>query len=103
MDNEIRQHILSVDTWIRLAYMILFVFLLMVARFVVLVIAVLQFLTVLITGKDNARLRNLGQVTGKWIYQSVSFLTFNSAQKPFPFSDWPETDDMLTEQKTSDT
>lgn len=81
---------LDPETWIRFAYMVLFSFLLVAARIVVAVVAVAQLLLVLITGVDNENLRNLGQGIGKWIYQAIMFLTFNSEQKPFPFDEWPE-------------
>jgi len=51
-----------------------------------------QFLLVLVTGSDNENLRNLGQGLGKWIYQTVMFLTFNTESKPFPFDEWPVID-----------
>ena len=80
------------NTWIRLAYMVLFGFLLMVARLVIAVVVVVQFLLVLVIGSDNKNLRNLGQGLGKWVYRTVMFLTFNAEEKPFPFDEWPSTD-----------
>jgi hypothetical protein len=80
------------NTWIRLAYMLLFITLLMAARLIVAVVVVVQFVIVLVTGKDNQNLRNLGQGLGKWVYQAVMFLTFNSDNKPFPFDEWPVLD-----------
>ena len=77
------------NTWIRLAYMLLFGILLMAARLVISLVVVVQFLLVLIIGSDNENLRNLGQGLGKWVYQTVLFLTFNSEAKPFPFDEWP--------------
>ena len=79
-------------TWIRLAYMMLFTLLLMAARLVVTLVVIVQFLLVLVAGHDNENLRNLGQGLGKWIYQTVMFLTFNTESKPFPFDEWPEVD-----------
>ena len=78
--------------WIRLAYMMLFTLLLMAARLVVTLVVIVQFLLVLVAGHDNENLRNLGQGLGKWIYQTVMFLTFNTESKPFPFDEWPEVD-----------
>ena len=75
----------NANTWIRLAYMLLFTLLLMAARLVVSIVVFVQFLLVLVTGSDNENLRNLGQGLGKWIYQTVMFLTFNTESKPFPF------------------
>ena len=82
----------NVDTWIRLAYMVLFALLVMAARLVVSIVVVLQFALVLVFGKDNENLRNLGQSLGKWVYQAIMFLTFNSNDKPFPFDEWPVLD-----------
>lgn len=80
------------NTWIRFAYMLLFALLLMAARLIVGVVVVVQFVIVLVTGKDNQNLRNLGQGLGKWAYQAIMFLTFNSDNKPFPFDEWPVLD-----------
>ncbi|MDG0971291.1 MAG: DUF4389 domain-containing protein [Porticoccaceae bacterium] len=82
----------NTSTWIRLAYMVLFILLLMAARLVVTLVVVVQFVLVLVIGQDNENLRNLGQGLGKWVYQTVMFLTFNTESKPFPFDEWPETD-----------
>ena len=72
--------------------MVLFALLVMAARLVVSIVVVLQFALVLVFGKDNENLRNLGQGLGKWVYQAIMFLTFNSNDKPFPFDEWPVLD-----------
>ena len=72
--------------------MVLFAVLVMAARLVVSIVVVVQFALVLVFGKDNENLRNLGQGLGKWVYQAIMFLTFNSNDKPFPFDEWPTTD-----------
>jgi hypothetical protein len=79
----------NVNTWIRLAYMVLFALLVMAARLLVSIVVILQFALVLVFGRDNENLRNLGQGLGKWVYQAIMFLTFNSNDKPFPFDEWP--------------
>jgi len=84
--------LLNANTWIRGAYMLLFGLLLVAARLIISIVVVVQFLFVLLTGSDNDNLRNLGQGLGKWIYQTVMFLTFNTESKPFPFDEWPEVD-----------
>ena len=84
--------LMNCNTWIRLVYMLLFGVLLMAARLVISLVVVVQFLLVLIIGSDNENLRNLGQGLGKWVYQTVLFLTFNSEAKPFPFDEWPTVD-----------
>ena len=85
-------HVKNTTTWVRLAYMVLFSVLLMAGRSVISLIVLAQFLLVLVTGKDNDNLRNLGQGLGQWVYQTIMFLTFNSNDKPFPFDEWPVLD-----------
>jgi hypothetical protein len=82
----------NVNTWIRLAYMVLFALLVMAARLLVSIVVIVQFALVLVFGRDNENLRNLGQGLGKWVYQAIMFLTFNSDDKPFPFDEWPVLD-----------
>jgi len=75
--------------WQRGLYMLLFAFLLGVAKFVVFAVVVLQFLFVLFNGAPNAQLLALGQSLSSYIYQIILFLTFNSEAHPYPLSDWP--------------
>ncbi|WIO75545.1 DUF4389 domain-containing protein [Porticoccaceae bacterium LTM1] len=89
-DKPVKTNLLNVNVWIRLIYMVIFGLLMMLARAVIWVVVALQFILVLVTGKDNDNLRNLGQGLGKWVYQGVLFLSFNSEEKPYPFSDWPD-------------
>jgi hypothetical protein len=84
--------LLNSNTWIRGAYMVLFGLLLVVARLVISIVVVVQFVFVLLVGADNQNLRNLGQGLAKWVYQTLMFLTFNSEEKPFPFEEWPAVD-----------
>jgi hypothetical protein len=84
--------LLNSNAWIRGAYMVLFGLLLVAARLVISIVVVVQFLFVLLVGADNQNLRNLGQGLGKWVYQTLMFLTFNSEEKPFPFDEWPAVD-----------
>lgn len=102
MEEQTKTNLLNIETWIRLLYMLVFGLLSVVARMVIWVVAVLQFLLVLVTGSGNENLRDLGQGTSKWVYQAYLFITFNSDDKPFPFSDWPEVDVPPTEEQQTD-
>ena len=93
MDQQLKSNLTSGRTWLRCLYMIFFAVCLQVASIVLWVLVVLQFLFALISGSDNENLRDFGQTLSKFIYQALSFLTFNSDDKPFPFADWPEVDE----------
>ena len=90
--TDSKTHLTNPAIWIRLAFMLVFALLLMAGSLIISIIVVMQFALVLVTGSDNENLRNLGQGLGKWIYQAVMFLTFNSEEKPFPFDEWPTID-----------
>jgi len=91
MDNaQLKHNLTSADHWLRLLFMVLFVILLEIAGVVMLAAIVLQFLFAIISGGPNDNLRRLGSQIASYIYQVLQFLIYNTEEKPFPFSDWPE-------------
>lgn len=92
-NEELKSNLLSAKHWLRLVFMVLFAALLQVATIIMCVLVVLQFVFSLITGQDNINLRHFGHTLSTYIYQTLKFLTYNSEEKPFPFSDWPSVDE----------
>lgn len=90
MNDEIKQKLLNKETWLRGLFMLLFIVISGVARFIIAVVVLFQFFSVLVSGKTNAQLLQLGQNLSTYIYQITLFLTFNSEWRPFPFGDWPD-------------
>ena len=70
--------------------MLLFIFLMGVAKFVTLVVVALQFIVVLFTDQTNNNLVRFGKSLSVYQYQIMLFLTYNSEVRPFPVADWPE-------------
>ena len=77
------------ETWVRLLYVLLFVILYGVAEAVLGAIVIVQFGFKLITHETNDKLLNFSTGLNKYIYEILQFMTFNSNEKPYPFSDWP--------------
>lgn len=91
--REIEKNLKSKSTWLRLVFMIVFYVLGTVASMVASVVVVLGFLWVLFTGETNDRLQRAGQGLAMYIYQIVRYLTYNSAERPFPFDqEWPDSE-----------
>lgn len=90
MDEQLKSNLTSSKHWIRLLFMILFALALQVASIVMTALVVVQFLFALITGNDNSQLRKFGDSLSIFIFDTLQFLIYNSEDKPFPFSDWPE-------------
>ncbi|MDD5300415.1 MAG: DUF4389 domain-containing protein [Gallionella sp.] len=78
--------------WIRGLFMLLMALILHVAGTVLFIVTVIQFVITLLTDKPNARLVSLGRSMGRYLQQSVNFLTFAAEEIPFPFNDWPAGD-----------
>jgi len=90
MDDELKQNIKERKTWLRGLYMLLFLVFYSVAKVIVFAVITFQFLLTLFTGKTNERLIKLGQSLSTYIYQIMTFLTFNSNEHPYPFGAWPK-------------
>ena len=90
MEDEMKERLTSRDLWIRALYMVFFMIAYSVAEIVLSLLVVFQFFAILFTGSANAPLLKLGHNLSTYIYQIVQFETFNTEQKPFPFSDWPD-------------
>ncbi len=86
---NIEENLKSRSTWWRFFYMILFVFALWIASIVLGALVIFQFLFTLFTGEPNLRVLNFSQGLCTYCYQVLRFLTYNSEDQPFPFSDWP--------------
>ena len=77
-------------TLTRGALMLLFLILTSLARYVTIVIALLQFGWLLVTGSPNVWLRGFGASLAAWIAETTRFLSAASDEKPFPWKSWPD-------------
>jgi len=90
MDPDLKARLTSRDLWIRLVYMILFAIAYGLAKLLMTVVVILQFIFILLSGSANEPLLKLGQNLARYIADIIRFQTFNTEDKPFPFADWPE-------------
>jgi hypothetical protein len=77
------------NVWLRGLMMLVFMFCLGVAKFVLFVVVAFQFLNVLFTASTNSNLLRFGQDLSSYQYQIMRFLTYNTEQQPFPVGAWP--------------
>ncbi|MFT7525549.1 MAG: hypothetical protein ACI9LY_000685 [Arenicella sp.] len=78
--------------WQRVLFVALFWLVFYVAQMVVAAVAIAQCIFVLLTNNPNAHLQKFGDSLGKYIHDILRYVTFNSDQRPFPFSDFPKAD-----------
>ncbi len=92
MDKELKENLKRGATWVRVLYMLLLAIFYMVAETVLCAVVIIQVFFTLIKGTPNERLLDFGAALSKYVYQVLMYLTYNSEEKPYPFSDWPEGD-----------
>jgi hypothetical protein len=76
--------------WFRLLWMVLFYLLVFWGLSVIVaVVAIAQFVLVLVNGVSNGRLKDFSSALNRYAHQILQFITFNEERKPFPFSELP--------------
>ena len=90
MDKNIINHLKSESRWLRLVFMILFATIGYLAGSLAVILSIAQALHGFLQGEPNARLARFTQGLNQFIFQILQFLTYNSDEKPYPFSDWPD-------------
>ena len=83
--SKIEENLKSRPTWLRLLFMIFFAIVFNVAALIGALIVVTGFLFVLLTGEPNKKLKRAGQVLAIYLADIVSYLTYNTDTRPFPF------------------
>lgn len=105
MNEEIKQRIQKRENWQRGLFMFFFMFIYGFSNSLVIGILFFQFATLILTGKTNEFLLGFSQSLSIYIHQIINFLTFNSEERPFPFSTWPnssDTPDMIKDSSKND-
>lgn len=95
--QEFKKTVLSDSFWVRTLFVVLFFFVYRLLDIVLLLSTLGQWLFTLFTGKPHATLVKFGASLGIYLQQITHFLTAASEEKPFPFSDWPQSEDNTEE------
>ncbi|WP_339722633.1 DUF4389 domain-containing protein [uncultured Paraglaciecola sp.] len=90
MDDKTKASLTNLETWKRGLFMVVFAIISGVAKLLVTLVAIFQFITVLFKGQTNEAMGPFGQNLSTYIYQITLFLTFNTDDMPFPFKDFPD-------------
>ena len=90
MDKQWKDNIKSESFWLRSVFMVLFFVVYRIVDILVLLVAISQWLYVLLSGDANQGLRKFAQGLSLYVAQIINYLSYNSEEKPYPFSDWPQ-------------
>ena len=94
-ENDMKSNLSSTKQWFRFLYMLIFALVLYAAILVTWVVVAIQFIFTMFTGSDHPSLRKFCAAFSTFVYQIIRFLTYNTEEKPFPFSDWPDDSAMV--------
>ena len=70
----------------RLFYIVVFVIILGIVRFVLWGVLLVQMLLHIVGARPNANAQKAGQVVAEYVYRIWLYLSYNTDEKPFPFS-----------------
>ena len=90
MSGNLKQKLTRPSIWLRLVSMIVLAVALNIAEIVILAVVVFQFLATLFTSKPNIQFTHFGRNLARYLQQIITFMTFATEEKPFPFSPWPD-------------
>lgn len=103
MSDDIVENLKEPSQWKRIGFMLVLAVALYISSMLLTILTLAQALFSLITGSDNVNLRTLGRDLSTYVKQILDFLTYNSEFKPFPFSSFPTSDEVLAPESSSTT
>ena len=87
---NIKENVKNPDVWLRGLFIVIFGAILCFVFTLVWLLVVFQFITRLLTGNLNQQLAGFSGGLLRYISEILGYITFQSDEKPFPFSPWPE-------------
>lgn len=85
----LKENATNAAVWMRGLYIIVFGVILYFVFALVWLLVIFQFLTKLLTGELNQQLRRFAAPLSRYVSQILNYITFQSDERPFPFSPWP--------------
>ena len=102
METINKDEILKSSKWIRFLFMALYAFALNFALPICIGLAFIQFLFVLFTSKVNPSIANVNSYVIEFFEDSLSFLLFQTEEKPFPFKNNSEGEVVIEAEEIED-
>lgn len=88
--EELKENLAKLSKWLRLLWIVAFSFVYYVAIGILLLIIVTQFLFSLFTNSPNENIFKVSNGFRNYMVQILDFITYQSDEKPFPFSEFPK-------------
>lgn len=92
LSNQINDNLKKPATWERIFYMLIFSVIVSLVSSLLWTVMLLQIITSLLTGSSNKFILSFSRSLSAYLYHITLYLTFNTEQLPFPFSQWQVTE-----------
>lgn len=86
--------------WMRVLFVAIFWFIFYLTQLVIAAVVIAQCLFTLLTSKPNEYLLKFGESLSKYVQEILRYVTFNTDVRPFPFSDFPKSDIVITAESS---
>ena len=93
---SVKENAQNKDTWLRGLFIVVFGIIFYFLYIVIWLTVIFQFLTKVLTGELNDNLTRFSQSLTRFAFQILLYITFQSEERPFPFSPWPEEEDAIS-------
>ena len=97
MNTINKDEILKSSKWIRFIFMVIYAFAINFALTISIGLAFIQFLFVLFTSKVNTSIANVNSYIIEFFDDSLAFLLFQTEEKPFPFKNNSNEEEVVIE------
>jgi len=87
--------------WQRVLFTAIFWVIFYVSQIIIAAVVVAQCVFFLIGGQANQQLLTFGENLSRYVHDVLKFVTFNTEQRPFPFSDFPKSDIIIATDQSS--
>ncbi len=94
MQDEINDNLKKISTWKRIFFVLVYSVIIGLVRMLLWAVIFLQIASALLTGEANQNILSFGKKLSTYTYHILLFLTYNTDDLPFPFSEWNLTEDL---------
>jgi len=87
---DIKDNAKNIDTWLRGLFILIFGVIFYFLYGLIWLLVIFQFVTKVITGELNSNLEKFSTKMTCYAMQILNYITFQSEERPFPFSPFPD-------------
>ncbi len=97
---DIKDNAKNTDTWLRGFFILVFGVIFYFLYILIWLLVIFQFVTKVLTGELNSYLKQFSTKMTSYAMQILNYITYQSEERPFPFSPFQETEEEAPKKLT---